>query len=378
MGRKYAIIPAGGIGNRSGLNQPKQFFEWQGEPVLSRSVRLFVGLVDAIVVAAPEEWLDQTVQLVGKQAHVVVGGATRFESVHNAFQALPTHEPNDLIAIHDAARPFFNAQLLNLGFNLCREKGAVLFARKATDTIKWADALGVVEQTLDRNRIWLAQTPQIFSGQLLQKGYKQFQSLEPTFTDEAAMVEAMGHPVHLLEGNIQNRKLTEKEDFMRSGETCIGHGYDVHRFDPSRPLYLCGVEIPGGPGLLGHSDADVALHAIMDALLGATGQGDIGHWFPDNDPQYKGVRSTQLFAAVWQDLSQKGYQLGNVDLTIQAQIPKLAPYRDLMRKQLAELFQVSPQKCNVKATTTEGLGFVGEKLGMAAHAVVCLVRESCP
>jgi 2-C-methyl-D-erythritol 2,4-cyclodiphosphate synthase len=283
-----------------------------------------------------------------------------------------------LLCIHDAARPCFDPGLLNEAFRLAARCGAVVFGRPASDTIKQVDETDQVVATLDRRRIWAAQTPQIFKAGLLREGYAAF-GPDAAFTDEASMVERLGHPVTMVPANPGNIKMTHPEDFVEYVPAAphplrMGHGYDVHRFDPARPLVLCGVTLPEGPGLLGHSDADVALHALMDAILGAVGEGDIGQWFPDSDGQYANAYSADLFSTLWTRLRDQGWSLVNADLTLLAQIPKLAPHREAMRQKLAELFGCPPQSCNVKATTTEGLGFVGEKRGMAAHAVVLLQR----
>ncbi|MCB1042867.1 MAG: 2-C-methyl-D-erythritol 2,4-cyclodiphosphate synthase [Acidobacteria bacterium] len=175
--------------------------------------------------------------------------------------------------------------------------------------------------------------------------------------------------------SIANKKITQPEDVLHLQSSLrMGHGYDVHRFDAGRPLFLGGIEIPGGPGLLGHSDADVAIHALIDAMLGAAGRGDIGQWFPDNDPSLKGIRSTELLARVWADLS-VSFDLVNADITIQAQVPKLAPHTSAMRQKLAEIMRIDISCINIKATTTEGLGFIGECQGMAADAVALLSQR---
>lgn len=375
LARIMALIPAGGVGVRSGLQRPKQFFALAGEAVLSRAVRALEGHVDQMVVAAPEEWLDATRELLGPGVVVVAGGATRFASVHQAWCACSALD-DDLLCIHDAARPWFDPGLLNEAFHLAAHCGAVVFGRPASDTIKEVDEANRVVATLDRARIWSAQTPQIFQARLLREGYARF-GPDAAFTDEAGMVERLGHPVAMLPANPGNIKMTHPEDFVENAPATnlslrMGHGYDVHRFDEARPLVLCGVKLPEGPGLLGHSDADVALHALMDAILGAVGEGDIGVWFPDSDGQYANAYSADLFSTLWSRLRDQGWRLVNADLTLLAQVPRLAPHREAMRQKLAELFGCPPRSCNVKATTTEGLGFVGEKRGMAAHAVVLL------
>ena len=193
-------------------------------------------------------------------------------------------------------------------------------------------------------------------------------------TDEAGFLEAAGVPVYIYPSSPKNHKLTLMEDLemVPTLRPCIGHGYDVHRFDDTRPLYLGGILIPDTPGLKGHSDADVAIHALIDAMLGAAGLGDIGQWFPDNDDTFKGIRSTELLQRVWQDLQKRGYTWGNGDITIEAQAPRLSPWRDKMKACLCDI--LGNQALNIKATTTEKLGFVGRKEGIAATAVVLLMH----
>jgi len=371
--KRFVIIPAGGVGTRMGLPYPKQLAPLMGSTVIEHVIGLFAGL--PIWVAVPADHLASFQARIGDRAQVLPGGKTRFASVRKAFENLPEPADDDLILIHDAARPFLDPESLQEAWSMAAQKGAIIYACKAVDTIKQVVEDGHIAATLDRERIYAAQTPQIFRAGLLKRAYTAFAAnpVEPP-TDEARLLELAGLPVHVFPSSATNRKLTHKEDLdlLKMGTCRIGHGYDVHRFDRERPLYLGGILIPGGPGLLGHSDADVAIHALIDALLGAAGLGDIGRHFPDTDPALAGIRSTELLARVWADLSARGYQLGNADITIEAQVPKLSPHIDAMRETLAGFMVVPPERVNVKATTTEGLGFVGAKQGMAAHAVVIL------
>lgn len=373
------IIPAGGTGQRMGLPYPKQLLPFQGSSMLEHVVGLFADF--PITVAYPAEHHQIFAAKLANKVHLVAGGETRFDSVRNAFNALPNLSDDTLILIHDAARPFFDPVTLRQSLPLAQKHGAVIYAQPVTDTVKCvnSDTLTITE-TIPRERVYLAQTPQIFRADVLRHAYASLDAwptANASITDEARLVEWADRPVHIFPSSPSNRKITLQEDLnlLKPAYPRIGHGYDVHRFDADRPLFLCGVEIPGGPGLAGHSDADVALHALIDALLGAVGRGDIGSWFPDNDPQYAGIRSTRLLAKVWQELRLAGFQLINADITIQAQIPKLAPHRDAMQRCIAETMAVSPDQINVKATTTEGLGFVGKREGMAAQAVALVVQE---
>lgn len=368
------IIPAGGVGTRMGLGYPKQLHRFGNTTVLGKTVSLFQGY--SITVAAPEAHLQAFKQALPQDIRLVAGGATRFDSVKNAFEALGNLESNDLVVIHDAARPFFDPSQLDAACALAEKKGAVIFACKATDTVKHVNADKTIGKTLDRDSIFLAQTPQIFKAGLLAEAYQNIPK-EPLPTDEAGLLESLGVDVTVMPSSPGNKKLTLAEDvsLLQTDLPRIGHGYDVHCFDPSRPLYLGGIHIPNADGLLGHSDADVLVHALIDALLGAAGLGDIGQWFPDNDPQYEGVRSTVLLQAVMNELERLGYEVGNADVTVMAQAPKLASHIQTMRTTLAPFLKVDSSRMNIKATTTEGLGFVGRKEGIAAQAVVLLSRR---
>lgn len=372
------IIPAGGVGARMGLAYPKQLLPFGKSTVLAHTVDLFRPHLT--IVAVPPDHRRLFEAALPRDTLVVDGGATRFDSVRLAFAAFGTIfapiKDDDLVVIHDAARPFFDPSWLGPACDLAFEKGAVVFASRATDTVKLVGEDGVIVKTLDRDKIYLAQTPQIFKAGLLREAYAKVH-LNERPTDEAALMEQLGIPVQIFASGPTNKKVTTAEDLplLESGSLRIGHGYDVHRFDASRPLYLGGIAIPESPGLLGHSDADVLLHALMDALLGAAGLGDIGQWFPDSDPKLKGIRSTLLLNRVMAALAEHGYGLENADMTVMAQVPKLAPHIAKMRAALAARLGVAENRINIKATTTEGLGFVGRKEGIAAQAVVLLTRR---
>jgi len=370
------IIPAGGIGSRMGLPYPKQLARFGDTTVIEKTVSLFIGA--RVVVPVPADWLGVFEEKLAGRAEVIAGGPTRYESVRLGFEALGGLADDDLVLIHDAARPFLDPATLPAAWSMAAEKGAVIYGAAAVDTLKQVDATGRIEDTLDRRRVFHAMTPQIFAAGLLRTAYAAHDAGggEPP-TDEAMLLEQAGIPVHIFPATHANRKLTHKEDLalLTEAETRIGHGYDVHRYDEGRPLFLGGIEVPGGPGLAGHSDADVAIHALIDALLGAAGLGDIGKHFPDTDPALEGIRSTELLTRTWSDLRARGYGLGNADITICAQVPRLAPHIEAMRARLAELLGCEAERVNIKATTTERLGFVGRKEGMSAHAVAILRRE---
>lgn len=370
--QRWVIIPAGGIGSRMGLPFPKQLLPFKGRTVIEAVVSLFEGY--PVVVPVPAEHRERFEAVLGDKVRVIDGGATRFESVKRGFDSI-NPGADDLVCIHDAARPFLDRNTLAGAFDRAEEVGALIYAAVATDTIKKANDKGLVEETLDRNRIYAAQTPQIFKASVLRTAYEKAES-DAAPTDEAGLVEAAGIPVTIHESSRTNTKLTLKEDLalVAGTQMAIGHGFDVHRFDETRPLYLGGILIPDTPGLLGHSDADVVLHALIDALLGAAGLGDIGQHFPDTDAAFKGIRSTVLLDRVWSDLKARGWRLGNADMTIQAQAPKLAPHIATMRETISK--HLDGGAVNLKATTTEKLGFVGRREGIAVDAVVLLTKET--
>ena len=268
-----------------------------------------------------------------------------------------------------------------------KKYGSGVAAVPLKDTVKRVNEGGVVVDTPPRDALRAVQTPQTFEAELIRRAHAAY-ALGERATDDAALAERMGVKVRLTEGDVENIKLTTPEDMLlarqvilrREGQkeekpmVRIGHGYDVHRLTEDRKLILCGVEIPYTLGLLGHSDADVALHALMDALLGAAALGDIGRHFPDTDPAYKGADSGKLLDHVVALLEEKGYAVGNVDVTIICQRPKLKDYIEQMRQNVARHLKVDADCVNIKATTTEKLGFEGEGLGISSHAVACIEK----
>ncbi|WP_302575008.1 2-C-methyl-D-erythritol 4-phosphate cytidylyltransferase [uncultured Acidaminococcus sp.] len=388
------IIAAAGMGKRLGLGYNKNYASVRGIPILVRNLHQLSqvpGLTLALVTVAKgeetgarqllQEWQDR--QFPGLAWQVVTGGKERQDSVAHALAALP--EDASWVAVHDGARPFAGPELFQRVWDKAREMGAAIAAVPCKDTIKVDDCAGSVDHTLDRSRLWAVQTPQIFRPELLREGFALARERRLDVTDDASLVEALGGQVALIMGDYDNRKITTPEDLAwaqdlaerREGkpmEFRIGSGYDVHRLVEGRPLILCGVTVPWDKGLDGHSDADVPLHALMDALLGAAGLGDIGRLFPDTDDAYLGADSRKLLAAVLEKLRAAGWQVNNVDVTIIAQRPKLAPYEPAMLENLMADLGLPRDAVNVKATTTEKLGFTGRGEGIAAEAVASLTR----
>lgn len=304
-----------------------------------------------------------------KPCTVVQGGATRADSVRSGLAAAE----GELVAIHDAARPFVSEAVITAVLTAAAADGAAAPAVPVKDTIKIADGAGRVAATPDRASLYAVQTPQCFRRSLYLQALSAVTGEKASLvTDDCSLFELAGLPVTLTEGDYANYKITTKEDLQKEKTMRIGHGYDVHRLVEDRKLILGGVEIPFEKGLLGHSDADVLLHAVMDAVLGAAALGDIGQHFPDNDPAYKGADSLQLTRKVAKIIAAHGYRVGNIDATILCQRPKLAPHILAMREKIADAFGLPVDAVSVKATTEEHLGFTGEGLGIAAHAVALI------
>ncbi|WP_432643529.1 2-C-methyl-D-erythritol 4-phosphate cytidylyltransferase [Acidaminococcus sp.] len=392
--RLFCIIAAAGMGKRLGLGYNKNYACIGGVPILIRNLHQVArvpGMVQAVVVVAAGEEPEAEALLRQYRKRefpdlswsVVTGGKERQDSVERGIAALPAEAR--WVAVHDGARPFAAPELFTRVWQAARETGAAIAAVPCKDTIKVGNPTGQVERTLERSRLWAVQTPQIFTADQLKKHGAFVKENKLAVTDDASIAEAMGVPVKLVPGSYENQKITTPEDLVwaralvkkkeeRTMEFRIGSGYDVHRLVEGRDLILCGVKVPYEKGLDGHSDADVALHALMDALLGAAGMGDIGKLFPDTDDRFLGADSRKLLAAVLARLQSEGWKVNNVDVTIIAQRPKLASYEPAMKENLTADLEISAGAVNVKATTTEKLGFTGRGEGIAAEAVASLIR----
>jgi 2-C-methyl-D-erythritol 4-phosphate cytidylyltransferase/2-C-methyl-D-erythritol 2,4-cyclodiphosphate synthase len=377
-----AILAAGGRGVRLGHAQPKQLLEIAGRPILERSVSLFQQHpdVDEVIVALPEELVQNPPAYLlntSKPLRVVAGGARRQDSVAAAFRFVSDRA--DVVVIHDAARPFASHDLIARTIAAAAASGAALAALEARDTVKQA-AAGVVNATLDRQTIFLAQTPQAFRRDVLRDAL----AVPGEATDEAALAERAGHAVRIVEGEASNIKVTTPDDLVlaeaigRGGKPArtgrAGMGYDLHRLVEGRPFILGGVTIPFERGLAGHSDADAVCHAVTDAILGAAGAGDIGRHFSDTDPRWKGASSLDLLRRAVEVVHAEGLDVGNVDATVIVERPKLAPYIDQMRANLAAVLGVSIDRVSIKGKTNEGLGELGRGEALAVHAIA-LVRS---
>ncbi|AGF77815.1 2-C-methyl-D-erythritol 2,4-cyclodiphosphate synthase [Desulfocapsa sulfexigens DSM 10523] len=385
-----AIIPAAGSGSRMGLDHPKQYHLLAGIPILVHTVRVFTSAscVDMIVVVVPAERVESTVNLMadhglsGANLQVIAGGERRQDSVKAGLDSL--NAGVDIVLVHDGARPLLAPDLIDRCCDAAIEYGAAIAAVPVKDTLKKGGPGGRILHTVDRKDLWQAQTPQASRLSLLLAAYDM--AGEREVTDEASLLELAGTDVHLVEGSETNIKITRPDDLiiaekiMQNHETSsekirIGHGYDAHKFASDRALVLGGVTVPFEMGLAGHSDADVLTHALCDAILGALGAGDIGSHFPDSDQEFLNVYSVTLLERVVDIAAQRGFVLSNADITVVCQKPKLAPFVPKMKEILAEACGVDLGQVNVKATTTEKMGFTGRMEGISSHAVVLLAKE---
>jgi len=376
-----AIIAAGGRGERFGAGRPKQLLMLGGLPILQRSVDALLDhprISDMVVALPPELAAEPPAYLRsrGKPLVVVEGGARRQDSVARAFARIPAAA--EIVVIHDAARPLVTADLIERTVAAAAADGAAVAAVRATDTVKRGDADGRVVETLPREQVYLAQTPQAFRVGVLRDAL----ALTGDATDESALAERAGHRVRLVDGEPSNVKITTPGDLSAAERVMaagappirIGQGYDLHRLVPGRPLVLGGVTIAFDLGLTGHSDADIVCHAVTDAVLGAAGLGDIGRHFPDTDARWKGADSVALLAAACALVRDAGYSVVNVDVTVIAERPKLAPHADAMRANLAAALGCAASQVSVKAKTNEGVESMGVGASMAAHAVALIAR----
>lgn len=374
--RAAAIIVAAGEGSRAGSAIPKQFLPLAGKPAVAWSAEaLLGGGMQAVVVAAPPNRLDACRSALGAlPAKVVAGGASRTASVRAALASLDHAE---IILVHDAARPGLRPALVReLAARI--EAGAVA----AAPAIPVSDALRRQDGgEVERAGLMQVQTPQAFRGDVLRAAYAAAPP-DASFSDDLAAVAAMGHAPLLVPGDPCLMKITFPGDAAMVERLldavcipCVGHGIDAHRFGPGDHVTLCGVRIAHDRGLIGHSDADAGWHALVDAILGAVGEGDIGAHFPPSDPQWKGADSERFLTHARQLVAAAGAQLAHVDITLMCERPKIGPHRQAMRERTAAALVLPVERVSVKATTTEGLGFLGRGEGLAAQATATLLRR---
>jgi 2-C-methyl-D-erythritol 4-phosphate cytidylyltransferase / 2-C-methyl-D-erythritol 2,4-cyclodiphosphate synthase len=386
-----AIIAAAGAGTRVGGEVPKQLLDLGGQSMLARSVAAFDRhpAVSALIVVLPDALAGSGAALVGdtkRAVTIVVGGARRQDSVANAFDAVSAE--TDIVLVHDAARPFVSAEVISRAIEAARMHGAAIAAVAATDTVKRVEAGNgagggaVIVETLPREQIFLAQTPQAFRRDVLRDAIALGRSGHEA-TDEAALAERAGHPVRIVAGDPANVKITTASDLAQARQPHaerpapktpgrVGTGYDLHRLVEGRPLVLGGVVVPSTVGALGHSDADVVCHAATDAILGAASLGDIGRFFPDTDPQWKGASSVDLLRQAAILVRNAGFTIVNLDVVVILERPKIAPQLQQIRDGLASALDTEAERVSVKGKTNEGVDAIGRGEAIAAHAVALL------
>jgi 2-C-methyl-D-erythritol 4-phosphate cytidylyltransferase/2-C-methyl-D-erythritol 2,4-cyclodiphosphate synthase len=375
-----AVLVAAGRGMRAGGGLPKQFRPIGGEIMLDRALSTLaehpaVGAVQPVI--HPDD--AARYRAVATHKHIlppVYGGATRQASVRAGLEALAARAP-EIVLIHDAARPFASVGLIDRAIAAAVRTGAAVPALAVSDTVKTVNASGVIERTLDRDSLRLIQTPQAFAfAPLLDAHRKAAAAGREDFTDDAALAEWAGLRVSVFEGEGGNVKITNSEDFARADKERMsalddvrtGTGIDVHAFGPGDHVWLGGLKIPHSQALTGHSDADVVLHALVDAILGGLADGDIGSHFPPSDPQWKGAASDQFLAFAIERVKARGGRIAHLDITVVCEAPRIGPYRDAMRENIAALTCLPLSRVAVKATTSEQLGFTGRREGILALA----------
>ncbi len=372
----HVLIPAAGSGTRTGAGIPKQYKKVAGKALLRHTIEKFVsiqGLKTLRVIIDPSHILLYKEAVEGLDLPPpVMGAATRKQSVYNGIASFKANEQDDLVLIHDAARPFVSEDSIKTLLTEMQKSPAATLAAPVADTLVDAEY-----KVVDRDTVNAVQTPQAFKISLLKRAHEQFRN-DDKFTDDAGLVAAIGEPITLVAGSRENFKVTTAEDMVMaekiltaSRETRTGFGYDVHAFDPTpaEKIRLGGIDIPYSKKLLGHSDADVILHALTDALLGCIGEGDIGQIFPPSDQKWKNADSAIFITEAVKRVKAKDGQIIHADITLIAEEPKIGPHREKMIARIAELLGIAPNRVGLKATTSEGLGFTGRKEGMVAQAV---------
>jgi len=378
--RTAAILVAAGRGLRAGAGGPKQYRSIGGQSVIFRAMEPFcchpqVAAVQPVLNPEDVAMFNEAVREL-KHQPPTNGGATRQASVHAGLEALAGQKP-DVVLIHDAARPFVSAALISRAIKAASATGAAIPAIQVADTIKLVDGAGNVEATPERARLRIAQTPQAFRFDVILDAHRRAaREGRNDFTDDAALAEWAGLTVATFEGDPANMKLTTPEDFVREearlasqlGDVRTGTGYDVHAFGDGDHLMICGIRVPHSRGFLAHSDGDVGLHALVDAILGALADGDIGSHFPPSDTKWKGAASDKFLKYAVDRVTARGGRIANLEVTLICERPKIGPLRDTMRARIAEIAGLSISRVAVKATTSERLGFTGREEGIAATA----------
>ena len=381
MPETIALIVAAGRGQRLGDPIPKQYLDLAGRPVLRRTVEAFLAhpQIDAVrVVIRPDDSERYRAAVAGLDLlPPVPGGAERQDSVRAGLESLESLAPKSVL-IHDAARPLVDRATITRTLEALERHDGAIAGLPVTDTVKRSRD-GLAGETIDRSGLWRAQTPQSFRYGAILAAHRA--ACGQALTDDAAVAEHAGLAVALVLGHEDNIKITSPDDLLRAArlvgggvpDVRVGNGYDVHRFGPGEQVMLCGIAVAHEQGLIGHSDADVGLHAITDALLGAIGDGDIGMHFPPSDPRWRGADSATFLRHALGLVTGRGGKLSHVDVTVICERPKVGPHRGAMVARLAEILGLDAARISVKATTTEGLGFTGRREGIAAQATATVV-----
>ena len=370
------IIVAAGRGTRAGGEMPKQWRPLAGQPVLAHTVRALSGFGRIVVVLHPDD-MALGAEILGGSVTLVAGGETRDASVRNALELL-AGTGIEQVLIHDGARPLVDTALVGRVLSALEGAEAAAPALPVSDAL-WRGAEGMVTGTEDRTGLWRAQTPQGFRFETILAAHRAHPG---GAADDVEVARAAGHAVAIVAGSEDNLKITYPEDFERAERLLgarmdirLGNGYDVHAFTEGDHVILCGVKIPHDKALLGHSDADVGMHAATDAIYGALAEGDIGRHFPPSDPQWKGAAS-EIFLAHAAELARtRGFRIGNIDVTLVCERPKVGPHAEAMMAEMARIMGLEPTRVSVKATTSERLGFTGREEGIAAIATATLIKE---
>jgi 2-C-methyl-D-erythritol 4-phosphate cytidylyltransferase / 2-C-methyl-D-erythritol 2,4-cyclodiphosphate synthase len=380
-----AVIVAAGRGERAGADVPKQYRPIGGEPMIRATLRAFlahprIDFVQPVINPNDRDTYQHAIAGLEDLLPPVAGGVTRQASVRAGLEALASRRPG-LVLIHDAARPFVSGALIDRAIGAGRTCGAAVPGIALADTVKSIDDRATVTETLDRSTLRTVQTPQAFTFNLILEAHRRAVAAQrESFTDDAALAEWAGQRVSVFEGEADNLKVTTGDDFARAEMTRLaalsdvrtGNGFDVHAFAEGDHVMLAGIRIPHSRGVTGHSDADVALHALVDAILGALAEGDIGAHFPPSDPQWKGAASDRFLAFACERVRKRGGAIAHLDVTVVCETPRISPHRDAMRAHIADIANVAIDRVAVKATTSEKLGFAGRGEGIFAMATATI------
>jgi 2-C-methyl-D-erythritol 4-phosphate cytidylyltransferase/2-C-methyl-D-erythritol 2,4-cyclodiphosphate synthase len=380
MKRCMALIVAAGRGDRYGSPVPKQYLELGGKVILRRTVEAFLAhpaVNEVRVVIQPDHRAYYDAAVAGLSLpEPVVGAASRQASTHAGLEAV-AEDPPAIVLIHDAVRPLVDAETISRVIDALNEGYAVVPGLATTDTLRRAEG-GLSQGTVDRTNLWRMQTPQGFDFKRILAAHRASAGQE--LTDDAAIIEAEGGAVKVVQGHMNNIKITTPDNMTGAEKILMqdlndirtGVGFDVHQFEPGTSIMICGIEIAHNKRAVGHSDADVGLHALTDAIFGAIGEGDIGTHFPPSDPQWKGADSAAFLRHAASLVEKRGGIIANCDVTLLCEEPKIGPHRHKMKERIAEILKIAPDRVAVKATTTEKMGFTGRSEGLAAQAIATI------